>query len=284
MSAFSRPDLFWSAERVASSLADPLVRVVDCRFSFEGDGRAAYLAGHLPGAVHCDWSTDLADPAPPSGHPRWMLAGPERFADAMSRLGIGNDTMVVGYDAEGGHHAARLWLALARYGHDKCAVMAGGIQKWEREGRPLESGEVRVPAATFVPRPREGLIAAKDEVLAAVRSGGPWLLDVRRDSEYTGAEVRAARGGHIPGAVNILWKDALNEDWTLKDPGELETFYTNAGFGPETPTITYCQAGVRAAFTHLVLAALGHDDVRTYDGSWEEWGNDPSLPIVKGRS
>jgi thiosulfate/3-mercaptopyruvate sulfurtransferase len=265
-------------------LRDPRVRVVDCRFSFEGDARSDYLNGHLPGAVHCDWSTDLAAPAPASGHPRWMLQGPAAFAQTMARLGIGNDTMVVGYDAEGGHHAARLWLALRRYGHDKMAIMEGGTPKWTAEGRPLEKGETTVAAARFVSQPRDGVIATKDEVLGAVRTGDPWLLDVRRDSEFTGAEKRAARGGHIPGAVNILWKDALRDDWTLKDPDELEDMYSNAGFGAETSAITYCQAGVRAAFTHLVLTALGHDEVRTYDGSWEEWGNDPSLPIIVGRS
>jgi len=202
----------------------------------------------------------------------------------MSRLGIGNDTMVVGYDAEGGHHAARLWLALRRYGHDRFALMEGGIQKWTAEGRPLEKGEVKVAAAHFTAHPREGVIATKEEVHDAVKTGQPWLLDVRRDSEFTGEEKRAARGGHIPGAVNILWKDALRDDWMLKDADELEDMYSNAGFGAETSAVTYCQAGVRAAFTHLVLNALGHDDVRTYDGSWEEWGNDPSLPIIVGRS
>src|SRR5207249_3402267 len=183
------------------------------------------------------------------------------------------------------HHAARLWLGLRRFGHDRMAVMEGGIQKWIAEGRPLETGARSIDKpAVFTPRPREGVVASKEDVLAAVRSGDPWLLDVRRDSEFTGVEKRAARGGHIPGAVNILWKDALQDDWTLRDANELEEFYTNAGFGPETSTITYCQAGVRAAFTHLVLTALGHDEVRTYDGSWEEWGNDPSLPIITGRS
>ena len=260
------------------------MRVVDCRFSFEGDARDDYLAGHLPGAVHCNWSTDLSAPTPASGHPRWMLQGPEEFAKTMARLGIGNDTTVVGYDAEGGHHAARLWLALRRYGHDKMAVMEGGIQKWIAEGRPVERGESTARPARFVPHPREGVIATKDEVHAAVKTGHPWLLDVRRDSEFTGEEKRAARGGHIPGAVNVLWKDALRDDWTLKDADELEEMYANAGFGAETAAVTYCQAGVRAAFTHLVLTALGHDDVRTYDGSWEEWGNDPSLPIIVGRS
>lgn len=284
MSPLARPELFISTDEVAKRLRDPKVRIVDCRFTFDADAKKDYLAGHLPGAVHCDWSRDLSAPPPASGHPLYILLGPNEFAAQMGRMGIGDDTFVIGYDAEGGHHAARLWLALRRYGHDRMAAMEGGIQKWQREGRPLEPGEVTAPRATFTPRPREGVLASKDDVLGAVRTGDPWLLDVRRDSEFTGEEKRAARGGHIPGAVNILWKDALRDDWTLKDPDELEEMYTNAGFGPETSTITYCQAGVRAAFTNLVLTALGHDDVRTYDGSWEEWGNSTEVPIITGRS
>ena len=284
MSRFPRPELFISTAQVAERLREPNVRVVDCRFTFEGDAKAAYLAGHIPGAVHCDWSRDLSAEPPPTGHPRYMLLGAKEFAAAMSRLGISNDTFVIGYDAEGGHHAARLWVGLRRYGHDKMAVMEGGIQTWQAEGRPLEKGEATAKPAAFVPHPRDGVLASKEEVVAAVRKGDPWLLDVRRETEFTGEEKRAARGGHIPGAVHVLWKDALKDDWTLKDADELEEMYANAGFGAETSTVTYCQAGVRAAFTHLVLTALGHDDVRTYDGSWEEWGNDPATPIITGRS
>lgn len=284
MSGFARPDLFWSTERLAAHASDPLVRVVDCRFSFDRDARADYLAAHLPGAVYCSWADDLSAPPPPSGHPRWMLQDARAFAATMERLGIGDNTEIVGYDAEGGHHAARLWLALRRYGHDRMGILDGGIQKWQQEGRPVEPGDVRAEPATFTPRPRDGVVASKADVLAAVRSGDPWLLDVRREAEYLGTEVRAARGGHIPGAVNILWKDALNEDWTVKDPASLEALYADAGFGADTATVTYCQAGVRAAFTHLALTALGHDDVRTYDGSWEDWGNDPAVPVVIGRS
>jgi thiosulfate/3-mercaptopyruvate sulfurtransferase len=284
VSPFPRPDLFWSTERVAASLKDHKIRIVDCRFKVDGDARPEYLAGHLPGAVHLDWGRDISALPPPSGHPQFMLAGPAEFAAAMSGFGIGDDTFVIGYDVEGGHHAARLWLALRRYGHDGMAVMEGGFPKWQREGRPVETGAVTVTRATFTPRPREGVIASRDEVLGAVHHGDPWLLDVRRDSEYSGEEARAKHGGHVPGAVNVLWKDALKNDWTLKEPGELEQMYIDAGFGPETSTITYCQLGVRAAFTHLVLTALGHDDVRTYDGSWEEWGNRDDVPIVKGRS
>jgi thiosulfate/3-mercaptopyruvate sulfurtransferase len=284
VSPFARPELFWSTDQVAARLGDPKLRIVDCRFSFEAEARGEYLQSHLPGAVHVDWSRDIAAPPPSSGHPKYMLSAPSDFAATMGRLGIGDDTFVVGYDAEGGHHAARLWLALRRYGHDGMAVMEGGIQKWVREGRPVEPGEVSVKPLTFTPRPREGVIATKEDVLGGVRKGDPWLLDVRRDSEYTGVEARAKHGGHVPGAVNVLWRDALRDDWMLKDPDALEQLYIDAGFGPETSTITYCQAGVRAAFTHLVLTALGHDDVRTYDGSWEEWGNRDDVPIVVGRS
>jgi len=281
---FARPDLFMSTEQVAARLRDPKVRIVDCRFSFDAEARTEYVKAHLPGAVHIDWSRDIAAPPPASGHPKYMLQDAADFAATMGRVGIGDDTFVIGYDAEGGHHAARLWLALRRFGHDGMGVMEGGLQKWLREGHPVESGDVKMKPASFTPRPRTGVVATADEVLASVRTGDPWLLDVRRDSEYTGTESRAKHGGHVPGAVNILWKDALRDDWMLKDPEELEQMYIDAGFGPETATITYCQAGVRAAFTHLVLTALGHDNVRTYDGSWEEWGNRDDLPIVIGRS
>ena len=273
-----------STEQVAARLRDPKVRIVDCRFSFDAEARTEYVKAHLPGAVHIDWSRDIAAPPPASGHPKYMLQDAADFAATMARVGIGDDTFVIGYDAEGGHHAARLWLALRRFGHDGMGVMEGGLQKWLREGHPVESGDVKMKPASFTPRPRTGVVATADEVLASVRTGDPWLLDVRRDSEYTGTESRAKHGGHVPGAVNILWKDALRDDWMLKDPEELEQMYIDAGFGPETATITYCQAGVRAAFTHLVLTALGHDNVRTYDGSWEEWGNRDDLPIVIGRS
>ncbi len=284
MSGFARPDLFWSTERLAEHASDPLLRVVDCRFSFDHDARTDYLAGHLPGAVHCSWADDLSAAPPPSGHPRWMLQDPAAFAATMSRLGIGDDTMVVGYDAEGGHHAARLWLALRRYGHDRMAVLEGGMTKWLAEGRPAEPGDVRAEPAQFTPRPREGVVASKADVLAAVHRGDPWLLDVRREAEYLGTEPRAARGGHIPGAVHIPWQAALKDDWTLRDPDAIESQYADSGFTADTATITYCLGGVRAAFTQLVLTALGHDDVRTYDGSWEDWGNDPTVPVVQGRS
>ena len=129
MSPFARPELFWSTDQVAAKLTDSKIRIVDCRFSFDAEAGTEYLKAHLPAAVHIDWSRDIAAPPPASGHPLYMLQEPADFAATMGRFGIGDDTFVIGYDSEGGHHAARLWLALRRYGHDQMAVMEGGIQK-----------------------------------------------------------------------------------------------------------------------------------------------------------
>src|SRR2546427_11246835 len=163
----ARPYLFWSTDRVAARMRDGDVRVVDCRFSFDEALHAQYLGNHLPGAVYVSWASDLSAPPPASGHPRWMLLGPSEFAQVMSHLGIGDGTMVIGYDAEGGHHAARLWLPLRRFGHRPVAGMEGGIQKGIAEGRPLESGVVKVAAANFTARPREGVIATEEQGLTA---------------------------------------------------------------------------------------------------------------------
>jgi len=287
VSPFAHPDLFWPVERFAAAVGTPGVRVVDCRAALDPAGdpvdmHADYLAGHLPGAVHCQWTSDLSIPVGPEVRPRFMLLGAGAFAAAMSRLGIGDDTMVLAYDHEGGHHSARLWLALRAYGHDRFALLNGGLAAWKADGRPLIPGEVTAPRASFMPKPRAGVLADKADVRDALKKGDPWLLDVRRPTEYSGEERRAKRLGHIPGAVNIVWRAALNDDWTLKSADELERLYGDAGFGPDTATITYCQGGVRAAFTQMVLHTLGYEDVRTYDGSWDEWGNDPDVPIVRG--
>lgn len=238
--------------------------------------RPDYLAGHIPGAVYCSWADDLCNPPRPV---RWQIASPDRFAAVMSRLGIGDDTRVVAYDAEGGHHAARLWWALRYYGHDEVAILHGGIQAWIAAKNPLEPGESSPPVARFTPRPRPDLRATKDEVLRTLGRDVPVLLDVRRESEYSGAEARSARGGHIPGARHLEWRDALNADWRLRSPDDVRQMYAERGIGAETPVVTYCHAGVRASFSAFVLNLLGVRDVKVYDGSWEEWGNDPSLPI-----
>lgn len=263
-------------DELAARLGEPKLRIVDGRFSFDTDLRADYREGHVPGAVYCNWADDLSDPPSPV---RWMIASPERFAAAMSRFGIGDDTRVVAYDAEGGHHAARLWWGLRYFGHGDVALLHGGIQAWVAAKKPLESGDAPEYHATFTPRVRPALRATKEEVLAVLGKQRPVLLDVRRRSEYTGEERRAARGGHIPGAKQLEWRETLDRDWHLLPADDVRAKLASRGVAGGAPVITYCQAGVRAAFGAFVLTALGVREVKVYDGSWEEWGNDPHVPI-----
>lgn len=293
--AAAHPDLLTSTAWLADHALDPHVRIVDCRYSFvEGPtGRQKYDQGHIPHAVYLDLDA-LNQPA--QGEPRgvpWMIAPPDAFAAAMSACGIGDDTLVAAYDDEGGHYAARLWWALAYYGHDACRILSGDITAWTDQGRPLSTTEPAIQPASFTPRgPRQELRATADEVAQALRDHTALVLDVRRPTEYSGAEVRAARGGHIPGATPLFWRENLNwaadaggaasgtgQGRTLRPDDDLRARHQAAGVTPDQRVITYCQLGVRAAHAAFTLRLLGYPDVAVYDGSWAEWAADTTRPV-----
>ncbi len=280
MTTYAHPELLVETEWLAHHLDDPELRLVDGRNYFDGrDGYQVYLAGHLPGAVHLTYPDDLGDPAatPPN-----LIPGPERMATTMARLGLSNDTLVVGYDDEGGHFVSRLWLNLRYYGHDRLKILNGGIQKWLAEGRPLEVGPVVPPPGSFRPGPpREELRIRGDELRARLNDPKLTLLDVRRATEYTGEEVRAARGGRIPGARLLLWRDNLTPEWTFRPADEIRARHEAVGASPEGEIVTYCQGGVRAAHAAFSLFLIGYENVRVYDGSWAEWGNRTDLPLER---
>lgn len=288
----------WLAAAVQSGRTD--LCVVDCRYSFDpavtGTGEEMYRLGHIPSAVYLDWTTAISAPFAETGV-QWMLAPPAQFAAAMTEMGITNSTVVVAYDHEGGHYAARLWWALRYYGHDACLVLHGGIQAWQSADLPLETDSTAdVHAAVpFQPAsPRHRVRATADEVQVHLNDPAVVLLDVRRPTEFDGGEQRAARRGHIPNSRSLFWRTNLNwaadaggaasgvgdDTRTLRPQDELKARYAEASVLPDRRVIAYCQGGVRAAHTALVLHVLGYPDVAVYDGSWEEWGNDPARPIA----
>jgi thiosulfate/3-mercaptopyruvate sulfurtransferase len=236
-----------------------------------------YLVSHIPGAVFVDWVYEITDPADPH-HAR--IAPPARFAEVMARCGIGDDTFVVAYDDAGSMFAARLWWALNYYGHSRAAVLDGGWHKWVAEGRPVTSELPTIAPAVFTPKPQLAWLRTADQVMAGLATS-MWLIDMRTPEEFNGKWSRAARYGHIPGAVNLPRASLVNPDGTLISPAQLRARLAALEVDTQTSElVTYCNAGVSAALGLLALRVAGFSNSALYDGSWKEWGNDPRRPIA----
>lgn len=269
---------FVETDWLATHLADPQVRVIDMRYYWDRQGSDAYVADHIPGAVYLQWDVELSDP----NHPvKFMVLPPAKLAALMGRLGVDNSMTVIAYDDEGGHFSSRLWWTLMYYGFENMRILHGGLPKWKSENRPLTTEIPTIEPKTFEPKePRTEWRATASEVLDHLNDPATVIVDVRRGAEYRGEEIRTARGGHIPGAVHLNWLDNLNrETWTFKDAVTLRERFEKAGVTPDKKVITYCHGGVRACHAALAFKGLGYPNVTVYDGSWEEWGNDPALPI-----
>lgn len=247
-------------------------------------GREAYRAGHIPGAIFLDVETDLAAPGGARGGPlgRHPWPGPVQVAEVMGRAGISGSTRVVAYDDQSGATAARLWYLLRAYGHDAVAVLDGGITKWKAEGRPLETGDAPSPVpATFVPRPREGWVLTKAEMVG--RPDGAPVLDARAAERFRGeVEPIDPRPGHVPGATSAPFTANLTRDAVpvFRPAEDLRAHYDALGASRAEP-IVYCGSGVTACHDLLALHVAGRRG-RLYAGSWSEWSSDPSLPVETG--
>jgi len=268
---YARPELLAETEWLAQHLNDPNLRLVDMR------PEEAYRKGHIPGAVNLEWKA-LKDP-----DNEVYVIPPDKLSALMAALGIGNETTVVGYDDQGGLGPARLWWVLDYYGHAKVKVLNGGWNKWVKEKRPVTQEVPTVQPAQFAVQTDPGKICLVEELVTEMHNPNVVIVDARSPAEYSGFDVRAKRGGHIPGAVNIDWTRNITNDAlkTFKPAAELLKMYEAAGVTKEKQIIAHCQTGVRAAHTMFTLRLLGYDQVRNYDGSWQEWGNRPDLPIAR---
>jgi thiosulfate/3-mercaptopyruvate sulfurtransferase len=266
-----------SADWLQGRLDDPAVVVVEASVA-----RATYDESHIPGARWVDVHRELllyGDDS--SGHP----VPPEQFASLMSTLGVTPRTTVVWYGDRHSSLAIRGFWTMQFYRHPAPVhVLDGGRERWVAAERPMTPDVPRVAAAEY-PVPAvvdDSDRATIDRTRAAIGDAGRVLLDVPARDEYEGTNVRAARGGHIPGAVHIEWTDATADANVLKSADDLRALYAAKGVTPDKEIIAHCQLGIRAAHTWFVLKhVLGYPNVRNYDGSWQEWGNRDDTPIEK---
>jgi thiosulfate/3-mercaptopyruvate sulfurtransferase len=271
-------------------LGDAGIRVVDCRFKLgdPGAGEQLWRSGHIPGAAFMDVDRDLA--GEPGARGRHPLPPQEAFEAAARRAGIGPDTLVVAYDeaAEGG--AARLWWLLRHFGHDRVAVLDGGLRGWREQGGPLAAGAEPRPggraAAPFIATPREsdtrelGELASAPAGTGAPRAERSLLLDARAPERYRGeVEPIDPVAGHIPGAANLPFAELAPEGRFLP-PDELRARIEAAGAGPGRELVAYCGSGVTACVLLLAAEIAGLEPARLYPGSWSEWSG-RGLPVER---
>src|SRR5207302_381852 len=275
---------------LAEHLEDPHLRVVDMRGyvrTVEHDGvqdafyvgaRDEYEEGHIPGALYIDWSSDIVDP---DDVVEAQIAPAQRFAEVMGRMGIGDQHLVVAYDAHpASQFATRLWWALNYYGHEQVVILNGGLPKWQREHLPMTDVVPVYPPAVFIPVVQPQLRTTAEEVLSSLGQQGVKLIDARDQGQYTGEIVRGhGRRGHIPGALNIPREELVDPaTGTFRSNEELAHVFSTANVSPEERVIAYCNGGVAATTVLFSLAVLGYPRLTNYDGSWNEWGRREDLP------
>jgi len=277
---YARPEALVDADWVQAHQNDPKVRLIEVDVDTK-----AYDQGHIPGAVAFNWQKDLQEQIVRSP------VSKARLEELLSIAGVDKDTTIVLYGDNNNWFAAwALWI-LKYYGHDDVRLLDGGRVKWLADKREITTAIPSYPRTNYqAEEPNTIVRALRDQVIASIGKAGIALVDVRSPAEYSGEllapanlpQEGAQRGGHIPGAANIPWAQAVREDGTFKPSDELTSLYQGKGITPEKEIIAYCRIGERSSHTWFVLNyLLGYNHVRNYDGSWTEWGSLIGVPIEK---
>jgi thiosulfate/3-mercaptopyruvate sulfurtransferase len=281
MTEYAVPDAVVTTAWVHQHRADRNVRLVEVNVD-----TSLYDLGHIEGAVGWSWKSQLADQV------KRDILSREAFEQLMSESGIAKDTTVVLYGDSNNWFAAWAFWQMKVYGHEDVRIMDGGRRKWEKESRPATRESPRITPTTYRATEQDAsLRALLADVVQDAQRGAVDLVDVRSTQEFSGELLAppglpetCQRGGHIPGAANVPWSKAINEeDGTFKSIEELRRIYQASGVSGERPIITYCRIGERSSHTWFVLRyLLGYENIRNYDGSWTEWGNLVGAPVVTG--
>jgi thiosulfate/3-mercaptopyruvate sulfurtransferase len=279
MADYANKDVLISTDELEARIDDPKIRLVEI-----DEDTSLYEKGHLPGAIAWDWARDLHDPL------RREFVGEKELAELLGRSGVGEDTTVVLYAGNNNWFATYCYWVLRYRGFDNVKLLDGGRKKWELDSRELTS---EVPAVKAVTPPklagtRPELRALRDDVISVVKKRA--FVDVRSPEEYRGEllapphlpQEQAQVPGHIPGAANVPWSKAANEDGTFRSADELREIYAEEGVTGDKETIAYCRIGERSSHTYFVLKELlGFQNVKNYDGSWTEYGSLVGVPVER---
>ena len=262
-----------STEWVESEINNEKIIIIDVRKKEE------YDKGHIPGAFHMTPGEVFQQEI---NGVKGMLPSPSHIEKNLSLIGVKPDSTIVLYDGNSNLWASRGLWALQVYGHENTKLLDGVWGKWEKEGREVSTSipKANISNYKFESSLDGSIIAGFDEILESIEDPTKIVCDTRSPEEYTGKDVRADRGGHIPNSKNVNWVMGVNEEGEFKSASELKELYEGAGITDGETIYTLCQTAVRATHTWFILTdLLGEESVKVYDGSWTEWGNDPSLPI-----
>ena len=268
MGSYMHPEDLVTTSWLAEHLRDPVLRILDARYSGGMPQPEEYEAGHLPGAIFVD-----------------LLALRGGAVESeLRRAGVSESQTVVIYDQGFGAWAAYVWWVLRYHGHEDARLLDGGYKAWVAETRPVEQGTVVVEPGSFTSHPRPALRVTAEDVLAVVQHGGATIVDALPGKIFRGEALMfpTHRAGHIPGAKNVSAPSNIDRATDrLLGPDELARVWSRLPVD-KSRTITYCGAGPYAAFDLFALHLLGHDNAALYEGSWLEWGERPDLPVEIG--